>query len=396
MTLPGTAQAACEGIYLDANATTQASPEVIRSIVEAMSSGALNASSAHGNGSRARDLTVSARDSIALLVKGCFPEGVFFTSGATEANNIALAPLHCDETMTLILPQVEHASVLRTAMAARRKKADVRFLPVDGNGLLDPNAVRAEVATARKHLTVSVQWANSETGVVQPIAAIAREVRSMRMAFIHSDAVQAVGRMPVDMAKASLDAISLTAHKMHGPQGIGALILEDPDEHGLPPTLFGGDQQRGLRPGTEPVQLAVGFGVASRERALNLESHASRLASLRDLFESAVKRMMHEMEINGSGVARVPNTSNIRFPGVDGASLVAHLDDAGIRCSQGSACSAGRPQPSHVLRAMGLSEREATESIRFSFSVTNTENEALIAAETVGRTALALRGRVSW
>lgn len=144
------------------------------------------------------------------------------------------------------------------------------------------------------------------------------------------------------------------------------------------------------------MQLAVGFGVAARDRALNLDAHASRLASLRDLFESAVKGMMPGTIINGSGVTRVPNTSNIRFPDVDGSLLVAHLDDAGIRCSQGSACSSGRPQSSHVLVAIGLTEREATECVRFSFSVANTEAEALQAAEAVARTARNLQGRAAW
>lgn len=383
-------------IFLDANATTQASHDVIISVAQAMARGPLNSSSVHERGAQARDLTVAARDSVALLVGGCYPEGIFFTSGATEANNIALAPMHCDEDTTLLVASVEHASVLRAAMAAQKRRADVRVLRVGGDGVLDPDVIRAEVASSRRRLIVSVQWANSETGVVQPVAAIAREVRSLRDAFIHSDAVQAVGRMPVDMATAGIDALTLTAHKLHGPQGIGALILEDPDQYELPPLAFGGDQQRGLRPGTEPVQLAVGFGVAARERALNLEVHTSRLMLLRDLFESSIARMMPEAEINGSGVTRVPNTSNIRFPGVDGAVLLARLDDAGIRCSQGSACSSGRPQPSHVLTAMGRSEREATESVRFSFSIFNTKAEAATAAAVVASTARSLQGRASW
>ncbi len=250
MTAPGTASGIDpREIYLDANATTQASPEVMTSVIETMSLGPLNAASAHVRGGQARDLTVAARDAVALLVGGSLPEGIYFTSGATEANNIALAPLRRDGTTTLLVSAVEHASVLHAALEAQRRGCDVRLLPVDGDGLLDPDAVRVAAASARERLVVSVQWANSETGVVQPVAAIAREARARREAFIHSDAVQAVGRIPVDIEAAGLDAISLTAHKMHGPQGIGALVLQDPDGHGLPPLMFGGDQQGGFRGG---------------------------------------------------------------------------------------------------------------------------------------------------
>lgn len=397
--MPGLAEASVTStaeIFLDSNATTQPSPGVVATVVTAMAAGPLNSASVHGRGVQARDLGIAARDAITLLVGGCYPEGVCFTSGATEANNIVLGPIHCDEETTLLVSSVEHASVLRPAEQARRRGCDVRILPVDGNGLVDPDAVRVEAGTARERLVVSIQWANSETGIVQALAEIAREVRLARETFFHSDAVQALGRVPVNLTAVDVDAISVTAHKMHGPQGIGALIMRDRDEKVPPPLMFGGDHQAGLRPGTEPVQLAAGFGSAASERAGRLDIHASRLLFLRNLFESAVKEMMPDTEINGSGVARVPNTSNIRFRGVDGGALVAQLDDAGIRCSQGSACSSGRPQPSHVLLAMGLPDRHANESVRFSFSIMNTEEEALRAAEVVATTAKSMQGRMSW
>ncbi len=200
-----------------------------------------------------------------LLIGGCYSEGVCFTSGATEANNIVLGPIHCDMGTTLLVSSVEHASVLRPAEQARRRGCDVRILPVDGSGLIDPEAVRVEAGSARERLVVSIQWANSETGIVQALAEIAREVRLARETFFHSDAVQALGRVPVDLAAVDVDAISVTAHKMHGPQGIGALIMRDRDEKVPPPLMFG----ETIRRASAPERSRSSLPLASDSRQAN-------------------------------------------------------------------------------------------------------------------------------
>lgn len=361
-----------------------------------MADGPLNASSAHARGERARELGATARDHVADLVGCAFPETIVFTSGGTEANNLALAAYPWDEHLTLIVPSVEHASILKPAEAAERLGVDLRVLPVDADGLLDVDALDEAVASARDNLIVSIQWANSETGVIQPLASLLGRIRDRRAAFLHSDAVQAVGRIPIDVEAVGLDALSLSGHKLHGPAGIGALVPASSGEIPLRPLLHGGGQQRGIRPGTEPIPLIVGLGAAMRDRAISFDADVAHLRGLRDLFEARVAEALPEIVVNGSGAPRLANTSNIRFPDVDGSALVARLDDGGVHCSQGSACSSGRPHPSHVLLAMGLPEREAYASVRFAFSVTNTEDEVCRAAGMVAMTARALRGRASW
>lgn len=383
-------------IYLDANATTCMSSEAILAVGAAMSDGPLNPSSAHARGARARELGTVARDEVADLVGCRVPEAIVFTSGGTEANNMALGAHTWDERLTLVVSSVEHASVLRPAEAAAHRGVDLRVLPVDAAGLVDRAALSAAVSTARDKLIVSIQWANSETGVIQPLPTLLGGIKARRDAFLHSDAVQAVGKVPIDIHASGIDALSLTAHKVHGPAGIGALVRVDPDDPPLRPMLFGGEQQRGIRPGTEPIPLMVGLGAAMRARFLRFDEDVARLRRLRDLFEAGLKDALPEISVNASNAPRLPNTANIRFADVDGSALVAQLDDLGVQCSQGSACSSGKPRPSHVLLAMGLSEREAYASVRFAFSVMNTDDEVCRAAEIVAMTARALRGRTPW
>lgn len=337
-----------------------------------------------------------ARDEVADLVGCAVPEAIVFTSGGTEANNMALAAHAWDERLTLVVSAVEHASVLRPAEAAARRGVDLRVLPVDAGGLVDPAALNDAVSTARDNLIVSIQWANSETGVLQPLPALLAGIKGKRDAFLHSDAVQAVGKVPVDIQASGVDALSLSGHKVHGPAGIGALVTVDTGDAPLRPMLFGGEQQRGLRPGSEPIPLMVGLGAAMRGRLLRFDEDVAHLRRLRDLFETGLKDALPEVSINASTAPRLPNTANVRFPDVDGGALVAQLDDLGIQCSQGSACSSGKPQPSHVLLAMGLSEREAYASVRFAFSVMNTDDEVCRAVEIVAMTAGGLRGRTPW
>ncbi|ANY85428.1 hypothetical protein BB934_45245 (plasmid) [Microvirga ossetica] len=369
-------------IYLDANATTAASEEVRRAVLAAMQDGFGNPSSVHIRGTNARQTITNARDEVCLLIRGALPEGVTLTSGGTEANNIVLRGI---PEAIIVTTSVEHPSVLRPAEAA----AEHRVVPVLVDGRADPQAI-AEALPASGDVIVSVQWANSETGVIQPVEDIVTTVRSRRPdVFVHIDAAQAIGRIPVHMD--GIDALTFSGHKLHAPQGTGALVLGDPEETRLKAQILGGGQEGGRRSGTQNVPGAVGLGVAFRERAKAFDEATGALRAMRDAFEAAVLSAVPGMRVNGGSSPRVPNTSNILFPGIDAMALVALLDQRDIACSVGAACSSGRPEPSHVLLAMGLSEDDAYSSVRFSFSVMNTMDEALSAADIIAETVGKMR-----
>ncbi|WP_157089545.1 cysteine desulfurase family protein [Bosea sp. WAO] len=368
-------------IYLDANATTSCSEAVTAEIARALVAAPANPSSIHAAGSEARFALERARDNICTLIAGATPEGVVFNSGGTEGNNAILKGI---VGAAIVTSNVEHPSIAYPAHASGRHIK----IPVNKNGLVEP----LQVAEAIPHdgpVIVSIQWANSETGIIQPIEAIVSEVRSRRSdVFVHVDAAQAVGRVRADMD--SVDALTCSGHKLHGPAGTGVIVFRDPDEERIAPFLLGGGQERRRRSGTENVPGAIGLGLAFQERAASFERDVSAMRAMRDAFEDHILRKFKGVRINGADTLRVANTSNIMFPSIEAAALVARLDQEGIACSVGSACSSGRPEPSHVLLAMGLTEKEAYQSARFSFSVMNTMDEALRAADVVVRTASAL------
>jgi cysteine desulfurase len=375
-------------IYLDHNATTRPLPEVVELVARTMAETWANPSSAHWLGGEARALLEAARDGICELVLGAYPEGVRFTSGGTEANNtVLLGGEPASAWRCVITCAVEHASVLRPAEALARRCSRLQVLPVGTDGLIDPDAVRRAAAEAPPGpLLLSVQWANSETGVIQPIADLVAALRSVRPdAFVHGDVAQAVGRMPVDLTATGVDAVAFSGHKVHGPHGTGALVLADPDEGRISPLLLGGGQEHGFRSGTHNLPGIVGLGLAAAMRARSLDVAAVHMQSVRDAFEAEVATLVPDAVVNGASAPRLPNTSNVRFPGSDGMEIVARLDALGVACSQGSACASGKPEPSHVLRAMGLSEADAYSSVRFSFSTLNTSDEALRAARAVAQ-----------
>ncbi len=375
-------------IYVDHNATTQPLPEVIGIVSRTMAEIWGNASSAHWLGGEARAALEAARDSVCELIGGGYPEGVRFTSGGTEANNTVLlggepaAAWRC-----VITSAVEHASVLRPAEALARRGGVLRLLPVCSDGLIDPDELRlAAVDAPAGPLLMSVQWANSETGVIQPIVDLVAALRSVRPdAFVHCDVAQAVGRLPVDFTSSGVDAVSFSGHKIHGPHGTGALVLAVPDDHRISPLLLGGGQEHGFRSGTHNLPGIAGLGLAAAMRARSLDAAVAQMRSARDKFETELAALVPEAILNGADAPRLPNTSNVRFPGIDGMEIVARLDALGVACSQGSACSSGKPEPSHVLRAMGLSEEDAYSSVRFSFSILNNTDEALRTAHTVAQ-----------
>ncbi|MBI0537743.1 cysteine desulfurase [Roseomonas sp. KE2513] len=375
-------------IYLDHNSTTRPLPEVIDLVARTMAETWANASSAHWLGGEARAVLEVARDGICELVRGGYPDGVRFTSGGTEANNtVLLGGEPASAWRSVITCAVEHASVLRPAEALARRGSRLRVLPVGSEGLIDPDELRRAAAEAPPGpVLVSLQWANSETGVIQPVSDLVVALRSVRPdAFVHSDAAQAVGRMPVDLAATGVDAVAFSGHKINGPHGTGALVLADPDEDRISPLLLGGGQEHGLRSGTHNLPGIAGLGLAAAMRARTLDHAVTYMRSVRDAFEEELASTVPEAMVNGGSAPRLPNTSSVQFPGRDGMELVARLDALGVACSQGSACSSRKPEPSHVLRAMGLSEADAYSSVRFSFSTLNTTEEAQRAARVVAQ-----------
>jgi cysteine desulfurase len=376
-------------IYLDNNATTRPSAEVGQAMFHALDEGFGNPSSDHARGQHARDAIHKARSSVACLI-GADPGNLVFTSSATEANAIILRSAverNTGQSSRIITTPVEHSSVLRTCDYLGDRGASVGYVPVDSAGVIDLQALARMLATAPVSL-VSIQWANNETGVVQPVAEIGELCREYDLP-LHVDAAQAIGKVEMDLAAMSIDFASLTAHKIHGPVGIGAIYARDVAQ--LRPLFFGGPQESGLRPGTENLPGIVGFGVAAQARRERFADIERQLGRLRDAFEKRVLDQVLGVQVNGAGAQRLANTTNLRFAAVDGQALVARLDQAGVRCSQSSACTSRHPEPSHVLRAMGLSSSEAWSSVRFSFAETNTMDDVAAAADLIAQSCERLR-----
>ena len=367
-------------IYLDNNATTRALPQVREAVLEVLADGFGNPASAHGAGGRARARLRSAREAVAALIGASLPERVIFTSGGTEANNLALLSSFATGKVPsrLITTMIEHSSVLEVASFLEQRGVEVVRLPVDASGLLSLDHLDSAIVPGDS--LVSVQWVNNETGVIQPIQKISCLCRQ-RDVSLHTDAAQAVGKVPIDVADMPVDALSLTGHKLHAPAGVGALYCREPGR--FLPRFFGGPQEGGLRPGTENLPGIVGLGVAAEFRRRCFDGVIRRMAALRDALERALLERLPGVEINGAPEQRVANTTNLHFRGIDGQALVARLDQLGIRCSQSSACTNQRPEPSYVLQAMGLSEDEAYASVRFSVSEETTEAEIERAVEAI-------------
>ncbi len=374
-----------DSIYLDHNATTTLRPEAAAAIAAALRIGG-NPSSVHAAGRQARRLIEDAREQVAALV-GAAPADVVFTSGGTEANALALAGLG---PRRVLMSAVEHASVLRAAEAAE-------LLPVDRHGVIRLDALETALAAAPAAPTlVSVLWAGNETGVIQPIAEVAALCRRYG-AILHSDAVQAAGRVPIDLRTAPVQLLSLSAHKLGGPMGVGALIV-DP-ALALQPILRGGGQERSLRAGTENLPGIAGFGAAAeRARAL---ADAARLTLLRDRLEQRLRAICPAAPVFGAGAQRLPNTTCIGMPGVAAETQVIAFDLAGIAVSAGAACSSGRVSRSGVLAAMGVGDDLAHSAIRVSLGWTTGEADVerfievwtSIYARAAGRSAALAAGR---
>lgn len=357
-------------IYFDYNASAPVAPESIDAAWEYLDGGFGNPSSKHGAGERAKRALDEARGQVAQLLNA-LPAEIVFTGGGTEGNHaaimgaLALAP-HKKHIVTSV---VEHPSSLLLFRHLEGQGVRVSYLRVDAHGRLDPRQV--EDALTEDTALVSLMWANNETGVVFPIAEVSRMVK-IKGALFHSDAVQAAGKLAIDVRTVPVDLLTMSGHKLHAPPGVGVLYLRKGLK--LPPLLFG-HQERGRRGGTENAPGIVALGIASLLASDALRTDMPRVAALRERLESGALKRFPFATINGAGAERVVNTANIRFGALNAEAIVHKLDQAGVCVSQGAACSAGGAEPSHVLTAMGLSPDAALASIRFSLGRYNTSEE---------------------
>ena len=372
-------------VYLDHAATTPMVPAAIEAMTRHLSDVG-NPSSLHASGRRARRVVEEARETIALALN-CRPGDVVFTSGGTEADNLALkgtfwSRREADPRRTRILSTaVEHHAVLDPLMwLAEEIGAEIELLPVDSQGRLELDALRAAVERDPDSVAlVSVMWANNEVGTLQRIDEVVALATPHGIP-VHTDAIQAVGAVPVDFSASGVDLMTLTGHKIGGPFGVGALLVRRELE--VTAMLHGGGQERDIRSGTLDAPAIAGFAAAVEAAVKAQPEHAERMAALRDRLVAEVQRVVPDAIANGHPTERLPGNAHLRFPGCAGDSLLMLLDARDIECSTGSACSAGVAQPSHVLMAMGLQEEEALSSLRFSLGHTSTDADvdALIAA----------------
>lgn len=364
-------------VYLDHAATTPVLPAAATALAEALAA-AGNPSSLHASGRAARRTVEESRERLAAAL-GARPSEVVLTSGGTEADNLAVQGLFRARRAAdprrrrVLVSAVEHHAVLDpAAWLADHEGAVAVLLPVDGEGVLDLDALHAELAARPDEVAlISVMWANNEVGALQPLADVVDAARAHGIP-VHADAVQAVGQVPVDFAASGLDAMTVTAHKVGGPVGIGALLAR----RGLPlePVLHGGGQERGVRSGTLSAPLAASFAVAVETAVAERSSFAARVGALRDRLVAGVRDTVPGATLRGPDSGRrLPANAHLTFAGCEGDSLLYLLDAAGVEVSTGSACQAGVPEPSHVLLAMGIGEDEARGALRFSFGHTSTD-----------------------
>jgi cysteine desulfurase len=366
-------------IYLDYNATTPVDREVLDAMLPYFSGSFGNASSIHSAGQRGRAAVDAARESVATLL-GAKPSEIVFTCGGTEADNLALfgTVTHCVQPRKhMVTTAIEHHAVLNCAEALEKQGVDVTYAPAGRDGIVDPDEIREAIRP--ETVLISVMLANNETGTIQPIEEIGR-IAAEEDVYFHCDAVQAAGKLPLDVNRLGVDLLSISAHKIYGPKGAGVLYVRTGTE--LEPIFHGGHHERDRRPGTENVPGIVGLGKAADLAIKNLTSDAARMAALRDKFESALLSLPG-VHMNGDPHHRVANTCNLSFDAAGGEALVIALDLQGISCSTGAACASGAVAPSHVLTAIGLSPERARSSLRFSLGRPTTPEEIDRAIEII-------------
>jgi cysteine desulfurase len=372
-------------VYLDNNATSPLLPEVFDAMRPYFVEKFGNASSIHQQGQQARAAVEHAREQVAELLN-CRAAEVVFTSGGTEGDNLALFGI-VKPGDHVITSSIEHHAVLNSCKRLEEIGCEITYLPVDGLGLLDPDDVRRAIQPNTK--LISVIYANNETGVLQDVDSIGA-IAAEADVFFHTDAVQAAGKLPIDVKEIRCDLLTVTVHKMHGPLGAGALYVRKGTL--LQPLLYGGRHERARRAGTENLPGIVGLGKSAEIARLGFsDGSVARVASLRDRLESAVLESVDQVLLNGEGAPRVPNTTNIVFECLEGEAMVIALDLKGLSVSTGAACSSGAIEPSHVLTAMGLSPDRARASIRFSLGKQNSDADIDFALELIPAAVARLR-----
>lgn len=374
-------------IYLDNNATTSIAPQVLDEMAPYLNELYGNPSSMHTFGGQLHKKVEEARAKVAALI-GAEPEEIVFTSCGTESDNTALmsAIESYPQKRHIITTRVEHSAIFNFAKHLSRKGYRATFIPVDNLGRLDMDVFLK--ALDDDTAVVSVMYANNETGVIFPVQEIGEILRERKILF-HTDAVQAVGKLPIDVKKLPVDMLSLSGHKLHAPKGVGALYVRKGTR--FYPYLIGGHQEHGRRAGTENVASIIALGKACQLAGTNINEEAIYLSSLRDKLESALIKLCPAVRINGDTEHRLPNTTNISFEYVEGEAILLRLDEYGICASSGSACTSGSLEPSHVLRAMGVPFTAIHGSIRFSLSRYNTEEEIDRVIEIMPRIIKGLR-----
>jgi cysteine desulfurase len=366
--------------YLDYNSTTPVDPEALAAMLPFLAENFGNASSIHSPGQAARGAVDRARESVATLL-GANSGEIVFTSGGTEADNLAILGVVAAATGAkkhVITSAIEHHAVLNSCEELQRQGIDVTFVPVGSNGIVDPEDVRR--ALRPETVLISVMYANNELGTIQPVEEIGR-IAAEADVYFHCDAVQATGKLPLDVSRIGADLLSISAHKIYGPKGVGALYVRAGTA--LAPQFHGGHHERDRRPGTENVPGIVGLGKAAEIARLNLEGEPKHVAELRDRLQQSLLAAIPSIRVNGDTSRRIANTSNLAVSAAGGEALVIALDLQGIACSTGAACSSGAIEPSHVLLAIGLSPDDARSSLRFSLGRHTTSEEIDYAASVI-------------
>jgi len=375
-------------IYLDNNATTPVAPEVFEAMKPYFLEDFGNASSIHWYGQRARAAIESSRERLALLLNAR-PSEIVFTSGGTESDNASLfgvVEASRSEKKHVITTTIEHSAVLHVAKALENRGVRVTYVPVGSSGVVDPADVKKAIGPDT--VLISVMHANNELGTLQPLEEIGSIARERDICF-HTDAVQSVGKVPVDVESLGVDLLSLSAHKLHGPKGVGALYIRRGTV--LRPLLYGGHHERDRRPGTENVPGIVGLGKAAEMAREHLAEEIERVGALRDRLENGILAGVPLATVSGDRSRRLPTTTNISFDYIEGEGFVIAMDLRGVACSTGAACSSGSIEPSHVLTAIGRRPEQARSSIRFSLGRFNTAQDIDDTLEVLPRVVEQLR-----
>ncbi|MEA3305558.1 MAG: cysteine desulfurase NifS [Candidatus Omnitrophota bacterium] len=360
-------------IYLDHNATAPVCPEAMEAMLPYYNGEFGNASSLHSFGTKAREAVENAREKVAALIGPCESADIVFTSGGTESDNFAIkgsAWALKNKGRHIITSRIEHKAVLNPCEFLEKNGYEVSYISVDEYGVVNTDELRKAIKDGT--ILISIMFANNEAGTIQPIEKIAAIAREKGILF-HTDAVQAAGKIPVDVEKMGIGLLSMSAHKLYGPKGIGALYINKKAK--ITPLIHGGHHEGKRRAGTENVPGIVGFGKACELAVKNQEKENKRLTVLRDRLWSGINREINDVKLNGHPVSRLPNTLNVSFEFVEGESVLLNLDLKGIAASSGSACTSGSLEPSHVLKAMSVKPVIAQGAVRFSLGLINTQAE---------------------